>query len=393
MKVQVRKGDTLWGYSQLFHIPLALIMDSNPHVDEKQLKPGQAIHIPGFTVDRHTVQRGDTVWQLAASRGVNAGTLLLLNPHIDPHQLPVGQTLLIPSRVTRCIVSGKKRYDFQQMRKDMHQLLAIYPFMRQREAGRSVLGLPLYDIRIGRGERKVQINAAFHANEWITTPVLMKFLNEYLLSLTNYPVMRGVQTLPLYMNTQLSAVPMVDPDGVNLVLNGPPPEREKEVVAINKGSYDFSGWKANIRGVDLNKQFPANWEFESTRKPTLPSSRDFPGYAPLSEPETRAMADLVRKERFERLLALHTQGKEFYWGYEGLEPPDSEKLAQQFSRVSGYKAVRYVDSHSGYKDWFIQEFRKPGFTIELGEGQNPLPLSQFDEMYEAASKLLIHSLI
>ncbi|RKO61982.1 hypothetical protein [Caldibacillus debilis] len=82
------------------------------------------------------------------------------------------------------------------------------------------------------------------------------------------------------------------------------------------------------------------------------------------------------------MFALHTQGKEFYWGYEGLEPPESEALAKEFARVSGYKSVRYVDSHAGYKDWFVQEFRRPGFTFELGSGVNPLPICQFPEMVE-----------
>ncbi len=32
-------------------------------------------------------------------------------------------------------------------------------------------------------------------------------------------------------------------------------------------------------------------------------------------------------------------------------------------------------SYGGYKDWFIQDFNRPGYTLELGEGQNPLPMS------------------
>ena len=156
---------------------------------------------------------------------------------------------------------------------------------------------------------------------------------------------------------------------------------------------DFSGWKANIRGVDLNNQFPANWEIEKERKePKAPAPRDYPGDAPLTEPEAIAMADLARNEQFNRMLAFHTQGKEFYWGYEGLEPPESEVIANEFARVSGYRAIRYIDSHAGYKDWFIQEFRRPGFTIELGEGVNPLPISQFDEIYQDALGIFLASL-
>ena len=241
--------------------------------------------------------------------------------------------------------------------------------------------------------RKIQINSSFHANEWITTPIFMKFINEYLLALTNGRSLSGVSALTLYERSQLSAVPMVNPDGVNLVLNGPPAARRDEVIALNNGSTNFSGWKANIRGVDLNKQFPANWELEKERKPTEPGPRDFPGYSPLSEPETQAMANLVNNERFERLLANHTQGREIYWGYEGFEPPESETLANDFARLSGYQAVRYVDSHAGYKDWFIQEFRRPGFTLELGLGQNPLPISQFDEIYAHISPVFVRALM
>ena len=67
-------------------------------------------------------------------------------------------------------------------------------------------------------------------------------------------------------------------------------------------------------------------------------------------------------------------------------------IAREFARVSGYQAVRYIDSHAGYKDWFIQEFRRPGFTIELGEGVNPLPISQFDEIYQDALGIFLASL-
>jgi g-D-glutamyl-meso-diaminopimelate peptidase len=75
-----------------------------------------------------------------------------------------------------------------------------------------------------------------------------------------------------------------------------------------------------------------------------------------------------------------------------MEPPESQVIAAEFERVSGYRAVQFIDSFAGYKDWFIQEFRKPGFTIELGSGINPLPLSQFDEIYEEVLGVFLASL-
>lgn len=237
------------------------------------------------------------------------------------------------------------------------------------------------------------MNASFHANEWITTMVLLNVVNHYLLSLTNGTLMSGFQALDFYNKVELSIVPMVNPDGVELVLNGPSSNVEEDVIAINNGDNDFVHWKANIRGIDLNNQFPANWDIcKKNKRPKAPAPRDFPGEYPLSEPEAIAMAELAQKNEFDCIVAFHTQGEEFYWGYEGYEPPQSEKIAKEFERVSGYRSVQYVDSHAGYKDWFIQEFKRPGFTLELGRGINPLPISQFPEILKRAESIFLAAL-
>jgi g-D-glutamyl-meso-diaminopimelate peptidase len=238
------------------------------------------------------------------------------------------------------------------------------------------------------------MNGAFHAQEWITTAVLMNFLNDYVLSLINQWTIRGLNMSPFYDGVTLSIVPMVNPDGVDLVLDGPPDNEyyRDYVLELNNGSMDFSGWKANIRGVDLNNQYPAKWEIEKDRKPQNPAPRDFPGEKPLSEPEAIVMAELTQKENFDRVIAFHTQGEEIYWGYEGLEPSYAETIVQEFERISGYKPVRYLDSYAGYKDWYIQEWQMPGYTVELGEGFNPLPIEQYDEIYQESLGIMLASL-
>lgn len=188
---------------------------------------------------------------------------------------------------------------------------------------------------------------------------------------------------------------MVNPDGVELSLNGLEdghPYR-KQLLQWNGGESSFDGWKANIRGIDLNDQFPAHWEEELKRRGTEgPSPRDYPGVYPLSEPESRAMARLALTIPFDTVLALHTQGKEIYWNYRDYEPPCAEALAGRLAEASGYKPVRLTGSDAGFKDWFIQLFRKPGFTIEAGEGVNPLPYSDFPGIYEEMRPLLYEAL-
>lgn len=394
MQITVRAGDTSWYYSQLFQVPLILIETSNPDINVASLTIGQSLEVPGFIINEYNVQPGDSYWSIASRYQLPIDSIEILNPNVNPQNLQPGQTLLIPVKIQDLLVNDIDQYTYEKFIQDLILLQQVYPFIQQRYIGNSVLGKDIIELQIGAGSKQVHMNGSFHANEWITTPVLMKFINEYVLALTNGTAIRGLPMLPFYQQTQLSIVPMVNPDGVDLVVLGADAAGEfrESVLEINNQNTDFSDWKANIRGVDLNNQYPALWDVEAERKPTSPQPRDFPGYAPLTEPEAIAIAELTRDRDFSRINALHTQGEVIFWGFEGLEPPESLTIVTEFERVSGYIPIQYVDSYAGYKDWFIQEYRRPGFTLELGQGTNPLPISQFDEIYEETLGILIANL-
>lgn len=394
MEIIVRPGDSFWYYSQVFNVPFQLILDSNRNLNAQALMPNQPVQIPGYVTSPYTVQRGDTIWSIAQRINMRMEALFLLNPVLSPYVLQVGLRLLLPVRVTWRVVNGEQDYDYRTMVQDIRSLQAIYPFIVNDPIGNSVLDKEIPGLTIGNGQKRVHFNASFHANEWITTSVVMTFLNDYLLSLTNNGAIRGLYTLPLYNQTNLNIVPMVNPDGVGLVLNGPPEDEtiRNKLIEWNGGSTDFSGWKANINGVDLNDQFPAEWERERERNPKTPGPRDYGGESPLSEPESIAMAELTVERDFARVLAFHTQGRVIYWGFMGLEPPETERLVNEFARVSGYEPVQTIESYAGYKDWFIQDWRRPGFTVELGLGTNPLPISQFGGIYEEALGIFLSAL-
>lgn len=394
MEIDVQHGDSYWFYSSLFQVPLELIIASNPNDSTSQLQIGQRIQIPGYDLQYYEVRPNDTLWSIAANHQTGVDVIIRVNPGIQPSNLQVGQTLLLPVRITELVLTDPSNYTYDKMLQDINRLLNVYPFIRRNTIGHSVLGKELIELQIGIGGKEVHVNGSFHANEWITTPVIMRFVNQYALSLTNYQPIRGLDMMPYFMQTFLSTVPMVNPDGVDLVIEGPQAaaELEEEFLIINNQNADFSNWKANIRGVDLNNQFPAGWEIEAERKPTSPQFRDFPGFAPLTEPEAISIAELTGQRNFQRINALHTQGEVIFWGYEGLEPPEAEVIVNEYTRVSGYEPIRFVDSHAGYKDWFIQVYRRPGFTVELGTGINPLPISQFNDIYEDTLGILLANL-
>ncbi|WP_010530765.1 M14 family metallopeptidase [Lentibacillus jeotgali] len=394
MEVIVRPNDSMWYYSELFDVPAILIEQSNSQLNTDELRAGQTVQVPGYIEGSHQIVAGETLWDFAMKRGVPLDMLQLANPDIDSQNLQAGRRIIIPERIKKLMITDLNHYTFEKMVRDMSRLLTVYPFILQNTIGSSVMGKDIIELQIGIGNKQVHLNGSFHANEWITTSVIMRFINEYARALTNGTPVRELNLLPYFLATNLSVVPMVNPDGVDLVLDGAPAAGmyEELVLTLNNQNPDFSNWKANIAGVDLNKQYPALWEVEATRKPDSPQPRDYPGPHPLSEPEAIAMGELAEEREFLRLNAFHTQGEEIYWGFEGLEPLVSKTIVKEYSRVSGYRQIPRLDNYAGYKDWFIQEFRRPGYTVELGAGVNPLPFSQFEGIYEETLGIMLANL-
>ena len=280
------------------------------------------------------------------------------------------------------------------------QLAQTYPFIRTQELTRTAFGRPVRAMIMGNGPRKVIYTAAHHANEWITGYILLKFAEELAQAMQDGGRVWGVSAQTIADAATIYMVPMVDPDGVDLVTGAIEPGTLEYELARRLGEnypqIPFpDGWKANLMGVDLNLQYPAGWlqarQIKFSQGFTKPGPRDFVGRAPLGQLESRALAGYTQTVDPALVLAYHTQGQVIYWKFKDVFVPGAQALAEEFSRISGYalEETPYESAWAGYKDWFIQDFRRPGFTIEAGSGENPLPLSQFDEMYRRNIGILV----
>lgn len=115
------------------------------------------------------------------------------------------------------------------------------------------------------------------------------------------------------------------------------------------------------------------------------------GIGPLTEPEALTIYNFTLSHNFRLILAYHTQGQEIYWNFQNINPPQGFEIGMRFSEASGYllTEVPFNSSFAGYKDWFIQTYSRPGYTIEAGLGENPLPISQFAEIYQDNLGILV----
>jgi len=345
----------------------------------------------------HTVKSGETLYRLSLMYGTTLRAIEIANPDADALALPVGARLVIPFAFP--VVPADVSFTPTLLAFCVAGLKARYPFLETGSVGASVMNRPLHYLRIGVGSTEVFYNAAHHANEWITAPLLMRFLENYARAYAMGASLSGESASRLYASTALYVMPMVDPDGVSLVtgeLDSGPYFEQAAAIAADYPAIPFpEGWKANIAGVDLNLQYPAGWDNAKAIKFaqgfTSPAPRDFVGVSPLAAPESRAVYDFTRYHDFALTISYHTQGRVIYWRYLDAMPEGAYEIALKFSAASGY-AVENVpagSAYAGYKDWFIAAFDRPGFTIEAGYGTAPLPLSQFSEIYAANEGILV----
>ena len=282
----------------------------------------------------------------------------------------------------------------------IQSLVNTYPFCRSQVLIRTAFQRPLRTLVIGNGPRKVLYSASHHANEWITSLVLLKFAEELCEAIANSGTIFDRSAQEISDAATIYMVPMVNPDGVDLVTGaitqGSIQYDLAQRLAQNYPSIPFpSGWKANLLGVDLNLNYPAGWlqarEIKFSQGFTSPGPRDYVGRAPLNQFETQGLSGYTEEIDPDLVLAYHSQGKEIYWSFQDYEVPGARELGEEFARVSGYTLTEpaFNSSFAGYKDWFIQNFRKPGYTIEVGQGVNPLPISQFDEIYRDNLGILV----
>ena len=348
-----------------------------------------------------TVRRGDSFWGLARRFGTTVEAVETANPALTPERLPVGAQLVVPLPFP--VVPTTIDFSGELIALCVQGLTARYPFLRAGEFGRSAMGKPLWALTLGDGENRVLYNAAHHANEWITTPLLLKFAEELCAAFAEGGRIGGRSAAELLSRSTLLLVPAVNPDGIDLVTGelrgGPCFERARRLAAAWPEIPFPAGWKANLQGIDPNLQYPAGWEeareIKFAQGVRGPAPANFVGNAPLSAPESRALYDKTLAFDPALTLSYHSQGEVIFWRFRDYAPPGAAELAARFAAVSGYIAEEtpYESGFAGYKDWFLQDFRRPGFTVEVGRGVNPLPLGDFDGIYRANLGILTLAMI
>ena len=263
--------------------------------------------------------------------------------------------------------------------------------------GQSVLGRNINALCIGHPIGSVLYVGATHGLEWLTAALLIRFCENAAESFETGSRLADINTARVLRKRGITIVPCLNPDGVEIALNGSDTAgKYKQLVDDICADRPCSEiWQANARGVDINHNFNAGWDIlhklEAENGITAPAATRYGGPHPHSEPETIAIAGFCVRFRPHSLYAIHSQGEEIYYKYGKNTPAKSKTSAQILSLSGGYSLAEAsgLSAHGGLKDWFIEKTGKQGFTIEVGKGKNPLPLSSLDDIYNKTEEMLM----
>ena len=313
--------------------------------------------------------------------------------------VPRGGSETVPETGKADAVDPGRTYSYDQMIEDAHELARLYPgLIDVSSIGRSVEGRDLTLLRLGKGPGKVLLLGAHHAREYISSAFLMETADEYAAACVSGAKLYGYDIRRLLDDVTVYIVPMVNPDGVNLVQYGPDAAKDPaKVRSMRMLQQGFEAWKANINGVDLNRQYPCHWA-EKQSATGVPSSEMYKGNAPATEPEVKAVIALCEAQRFTLAASFHTKGEVIYWADSGTNNaiPAGSGIAQALGEATGYRLMPVSEDPAvygaGFENWFRQEFTQPAFCIELtpaGNGAKPHDDADFARLvWDKAGALL-----
>ena len=293
-----------------------------------------------------------------------------------------------------CIITSKE-YTHSQRANLIKRLCAKYEFIKPYTIGKSCLGKDIAALKIGASDSYALITAGTHGSERITSTILLMFIEQLCRAFKTDGSIEGLNVRRGMLGRGVIFVPCVNPDGCDISLLGTSACGDRADYINNICRGNFKKWNANFRGVDINHNFDAGWQELRQKETELgivgPAPTRYGGCKPHSEPETSALVKLCKKINIRHATALHTQGEVIYWTYGDVIPPKSRKMAEIMATTSGYAldVPLSIATGGGFKDWFIKEFNKPGFTIEIGKGENPLPATDAFNLYKSIRELLV----
>ena len=283
-------------------------------------------------------------------------------------------------------------HSYFEIKRLISNMVTKYPFIGTSNIGKSVAGRDIPILNLGTTGDTTLFIAGDDPSCRITTLMLLRFISELSEKILVGEQMCGINIRKAMFGRGISVLPLLNPDGFEIASRG---ERgcghlASKISKICGG--DFSKWRANLRGVEISKNFFPEFEerrcFEKEKNICGPRFEGFSGYRPESEPESLALADFCRNKNIRQIIHLSSCGQTVMYSGQNSVPPRSVKMAEIMAAVSSFTITPpLAKKEFTLGDWFTYEFKKPAITVKIGAGSAP-PVSELTYWYARIRELL-----
>lgn len=282
------------------------------------------------------------------------------------------------------VSTTKQKYSYADMKTDIAQLQQKYPdYVHVEIIGVTADNRNIYDVILGNpmAAKSVVFQASIHAREYMTSQLVMEQMEYYL---DHYDKKyKGRSYREIFDQVCVHVVAMANPDGVTISQKGIRGIRNsilrKKLKKMHGAKYT-TRWKANARGVDLNRQF--HYKFEYEKKLKRGSYAGYGGRKPVSEQESIALVQLVNRLEPKAVVNYHAMGNVIFCRYGGSKKVQKKvyKLAGEIRKLTGYSYMG-LDQSPGFANWLVCKRGIPSCTIEIGRHSTPVPINQFSAVW------------
>ncbi len=292
------------------------------------------------------------------------------------------------------VSTTKEKYSYKDMQKDIQELERKYAdYIDVTVIGKTVDNRNIYDVILGNpnAKKSVVFQASIHAREYMTSQLVMEQMEYYL---DYYDEEYKKKTYrDIFDKVCVHVVAMSNPDGVTISQEGITGIRKDSLRKKLKKMYGANRttvWKANARGVDLNRQFDYKFEYKSKKKYKKGSYALYGGKKPVSENESKALVKLVNDVKPKAVVNYHAMGNVIYCNYGGKKKVQKKvyKLAGEIRSLTGYYYMG-LDESPGFANWLVCKKKIPSCTVEIGKNTTPVPISQFNTVWKQNKEVMV----
>ena len=299
------------------------------------------------------------------------------------------QKLLVESKyitykcnAKKIVNAADKKYSYNDMKRDLKKLEKAYGSIVDI-AGKSLDKRNIYYVTLGneKAKKTVYVETSVHAREYMNTKFIMNVIEDYCRGYDSKKY-QGKKYSKIFNNVKLVIMPMVNPDGVTISQYGPKKIRNatlrKNLYKIANG-FSFKEWKANARGVDINRNYAEGFNREGAK---APAHKNYPGKTPVSEPETKAQISVVEKVKPNVVICYHQAGEVMYH-------LNHTKLSNMLYPMTHYTHVLSGQVQYGTFSDYLDDRNILNCTLETGLVPAPVKNRQYKKIYKTNKNVLV----